>query len=62
MRIAATVFAFFVGMFIVGLIRQGLTGSGGAIIGLIQVFLFFGLPWLVWRAMAPKAKKEDPEQ
>lgn len=54
MRIAATIGAFVFAMFVVGLIRMNMTGSGGAIIGLVQVGLFFGLPYLVWRAMAPK--------
>ncbi len=63
MRIAATLGAFFIGMFCVGGLRIATEGEalgfvGGLFIGLVQVFLFFGLPWLVWRALAPKAVKD----
>ena len=59
MKTAVAVAAFFVAMLAVGLMRMGLHGSGGALVGIVQVALFFGLPALVYRALLPR--KDDDE-
>ncbi len=70
MRITATIATFLVGVFLGGALRVGLQGVSlgfipGVMVGFLQLFFFFGMPWLVWRALAPKpvqngSKVEEP--